>query len=138
MKHAFTVLSINGWQRSDDPCLGYVALYHIYEWLCVLLEKVGVDHSVIQEEWDDIFDYAEQYLDLVKLFNSFDSKRRSNLLILVELLLCIPMANGRVERVFSQKKLIKSNQRTSLKELTRSNVEGPPLAQWNANPAVDL
>lgn len=152
MKDALTVLSINGWQRSEDPSFGYAALDHLCNWFCVPLEKAGVDRSVIQEEWDDVFDYAKQYLDLVrdsykvlwwKLFNSFDSKRWSNLLILVELLFCIPMANGRVERVFSQMKFIKSNQRTCLKEntldeLIRINVEGPPLAQWDASRAVEL
>ena len=59
MKHASTFLSINGWQRSDDPCFGYVALNHICEWF---LEKAGVNHNVIQKEWDDIIDYAKQYL----------------------------------------------------------------------------
>ena len=152
MRHALTVLSINGWQRSENPSFGYAALDHLCKWFCVPLEKADVDRSVIQEEWDDIFDYAKQYLDLIrdsykvlwwKLFNSFDSKRWSNLLILVELLFCIPMANGRVERVFSHLKFIKSNQRTCLKEntldeLIRINVEGPPLAKWDASQAVEL
>jgi len=53
------------------------------------------------------------------------------------------MANGRVERIFSQMKFIKSNQRTCLKEntldeLLRINVEGPQLAQWDVSRAVEL
>ena len=35
-----------------------------------------------------------------KLFNAFDSKKWSNLLAVVELLFCLPIANDRVERVF--------------------------------------
>jgi len=68
---------------------------------------------------------------------------QNNEKILVELLFCIPMANGRVERTFSQLKLIKSNQCTCLKEdtldeLIRINVEGLPPAQWDASTAVEL
>jgi len=66
MKDALTVLSINGWQRSEDPSFGYAALDHLCNWFSVPLEKAGVDQSVIQEEWDDVFDYAKQYLDLVR------------------------------------------------------------------------
>ena len=44
--------------------------------------------------------------------NAIDSKKWSNLLAVVELLFCLPIANGRVERVFSLLKLIKDNQRT--------------------------
>jgi len=49
MKDALTVLSINGWQRSEDPSFGYAALDHLCNWFCVPLEKAGVDRSVIQE-----------------------------------------------------------------------------------------
>ena len=58
---------------------------------------------------------TERYLNLVqedyitiwwKLYNSFDAHKWSNIL---ELLFCLPMANGHLERVFSQLKLIKTN-----------------------------
>lgn len=61
----------------------------------------------------------------------------------MELLFCLPIANGRVERVFSLLKLIKDNQRTCLKEdtldhLLRIKAEGPPLAEWDASHSVEL
>ena len=68
-----------------------------------------MDRSLVQEEWDDVVDYARRYLNLVqdeykivwwKLFNSFDSKKWSNVLAVVVLLFCLPLANGQVERVF--------------------------------------
>ena len=53
----------------------------------------------------------------------------------VELLFCLPIANGRLRGYFSLLKLIKDNQRTCLKEdtldhLLRIKEEGPPLARW--------
>ena len=54
-------------------------------------------------------EYATGYLNLVqdgykavwwKLFYCPDSKKWSNVLALVELLFCLPMANGRLERAF--------------------------------------
>ena len=53
------------------------------------------------------------------------------------------MANGRVERIFSALKLIKSNRRASLSEdhlddLVRISVDAPPLSQWDATGALQL
>lgn len=97
-------------------------------------------------------DYAKRYLDLVredykvtwwKLFQSSDAKNWSNILVLVELLFCIPVANGRVERLFSHLKVIESNRQSTLGEdrldhLLRVKVDAPPLAQWDPSAAVDL
>ena len=65
------------------------------------------------------------------------------MLAIVELLFCIPVANGHLERVFSQLKLIKTNRRTSIKEdtldqLVRISVEGPPLSDWDPACAMQL
>ena len=144
-------LSTHGWERSEVS-FGYAALDAICQWFCVPLERAGIDCSEVQEEWDDMVEYAKQYLNLVqedykvvlwKLFNAVNAKKWSNILAVVELLFCIPIANGRVERVFSQLKLIKNSRRTclgenSLDHLLRINVEGPPLADWDATRAVEL
>ena len=116
------------------------------------MEKAQVDCSQLQEEWNDIVDYDKRYLNIVqedytiiwwKLFNSVDSKNWMNILGLVELLFCLPMSNGRIERLFSQLKLIKSDRRSCicegrLDQLMRISVEGPPLSQWDSTGAVDL
>ena len=110
LTHAITILSTHGWERSDDPSFAYAALNHICQWFSVLLDSAGIDRSLVREEWDDILDYSKCFLNLVqdnyevvwwKLFNAFDYKRWSNLLAVVELLFCLPMANGRVERITS-------------------------------------
>ena len=50
---------------------------------------MGIDQSLIKEEWYDIVDYSKQYLNLVqddykvvrwKLFNAFDSKEMKQFL----------------------------------------------------------
>ena len=78
----------------------------------------------LQEEWTNMVGYGKQYLNLVqvdykviqwKLFNAVDAKGWTNVLAIIELLFCLSMANGWLERVFSQ---IKNDRRTSLKENT--------------------
>ena len=97
-------------------------------------------------------EYARKYLNLVqedyktiwwKLFNAVDSEQWCNVLAVIELLFCLPISNGHLERVFSQLKLINVNRQTCLCEdtlghLIQINVEGPPLSQWDATSAMEL
>ena len=152
LTHAITLLSTHGWEHSETPVFGYAAVENICHWFRVPLERAGVDRSLVQEEWDDMVEYSKEYLNLVqedykiiwwKLFNAVDAKKWSNILAVIELLFCLPIANGRVERVFSQLKLIKNTRRTCLCEDTldhfiKINVEGPPLTDWDPNRAVEL
>ena len=152
LTHAMTLLATNGWERSESASFGYAALDTVCERFQVPLENASVDLSLVQEEWDDMVGYGKQYLNLVredykviwwKLFNAVDAKGWTNVLAIIELLFCLPMANGRLERVFSQLKLIKNDRRTCLKEdtldqLVRINVEGPPLSNWDASGAFEL
>ena len=117
LTYALTILAPKGWEKTEDASFGYEALDSLSTRFKVPLEKAEVDCSLLQEEWDDMVDYARRYLNLVqeeyqvvwwKLFNAVDAKKWSNILSLVELLFCLPMANGRVERIFSQLKLIKT------------------------------
>ena len=67
----------------------------------------------------------------------------SNILALVELLFCLSMSNGRVERTFSQMKLIKTDRRCNLGEasldsLLRIEMEGPEFLAWDSSRAVQL
>ena len=152
LTHAMTLLSTHGWERSENPSFGYAALDAICQWFRIPLERAAIDTALVQEEWDDIVEYGRQYLNLVqddykvvwwKLFNAVDARKWSNVLAVIELLFCLPIANGRVERVFSQLKLIKNSRRTCLREdtldqLLRINVEGPPLADRDATRALEL
>lgn len=152
LTHAVTLLATNGWQRSEDAAFGHVALDAVCAKFLVPLETSNVDCSLVREEWNDMVEYACQYLNIVtedykaiwwKLFNAVDSHKWTNVLAVIELLFCLPVANGHLERVFSQLKLIKSSRRTCIGEdtldyLIRVNVEGPPLSQWDASVALEL
>ena len=152
LTHVLTVLATNGWEKYEETSFGHDSLHALTTKFIVPLNNASVDCSVIVDEWDAMVDYAKRYLDLVredykviwwKIFQSSDAKNWSNILVLVELLFCIPVANGRVERLFSHLKVIKSNRRSTLSEdrldhLLRIKVDAPPLAQWDPSAAVDL
>ncbi len=118
----------------------------------VPLEAANVDCSLVQDEWDDMVDYGKRFLNLVqddykvnwwKLFNAVDASKWANVLKVIELLFCLPLSNGHLERVFSQIKLIKNNRRTCLRENTLDqliwiNVEGLPLSEWDSSYALNL
>ena len=90
----------------------------------------------------DMVDYTWRYLKKYqvvwwKLFNAVDAKKWSNILSLVELLFCLPTANGWVERIFSQLKLIKTERCTCLgihrlDSLIWIAAAAPPLTKWDA------
>ena len=117
-----------------------------------LASHLGRCYSLVQDEWDDMVDYGRRFLNLVqddykinwwKLFNAVDANKWTNVLTVIELLFCLPLSNGHLERFFSQIKLIKNNRRTCLREntldqLIRIYVEGPPLSEWDASCALDL
>eukprot|EP00731_Ephydatia_muelleri_P003766 Em0001g3766a len=152
LTHALTILAPMGWERKDDASFGYSAIDAISIRFRTPLEHAKVDCSVLQQEWDDMVDYAKRYLNLVqedysvlwwKLFNAVDAKKWSNILALVELLFCLPMSNGKVERMFSVLKNIKTEKRTRLSEdnlddLMRISVDAPEMSAWDASGAVKL
>ena len=71
-----------------------------------------------------------------------DASRWKDILILCELCFSLPFSNGRVERMFSSMKLIKTDRRTRLKQDTLSDlleihVEGPTLHNFTPKHAVE-
>ena len=152
LSHVITLLATHGWERSESPSFGHPALEAVCQRFSLPLEHAHVDLSLILEKWDDMVEYGKQYINLVqqdyqtvwwKPYNAVDSVKWSNVLPVVELLFCLPIANGHLEGVFSQLKLIKTNRRTSLKEdtldqLLRINLNGPPLADWYGAGAIEL
>ena len=141
LTHVLTVLATNGWENSEEISFGHDAVHALTTRFFVPLNHASVNCSVLVDEWDAMVDYARRYLDLVrddhrviwwKLFQSADAKYWSNILVLVELLFCILVANGRVEQLFSYLKIIKSNKQSSLGEerlghLLRIKVDAPSL-----------
>ena len=63
------------------------------------MESASVDCSAVEDEWDDLVDYSEKYLNLVqedhkiiwwKLFNALDAKQWSNVLAVIEICTLVP------------------------------------------------
>jgi len=147
-----TILATHGWERQESTEFGHSALETITSKFEISLAKVsGFEADKVTEEWDNMVEYARQYLNLIdnyktvwwKLFNAPVASNWKNVLAVVELLFCFPIANGTLERIFSQLKQIKDDAQCSLNESTLDNllrisVEAPPLSYWCAEGALDL
>ena len=151
LTETLTILALKGWEKRGDASFVYGALDGLSTRFRVPLEKANVDCSVLQEEWDDMVDYAKCSLNLVqveyqvlwwKLFNSVDSKKWSNIFSLEELLFVFPVSNCDVERVFSQLKIIKSERCTCIGEdrlisLLHIAGDAPQISIWDSSGAVE-
>ena len=78
-----------------------------------------------------------------KIFNSSRRNEWKFILLLVELLFCLPISNAKVERLFSFMKRIKRDSRASLGEVQLNNmiricVEGATVTDFNPLPAITL
>ena len=65
-----------------------------------------------------------------------DAKTWTNVLAIMELLFSLPVANGQMERILPQLKLIKNNRRTylwedTLDQLLSINVDNDLIRSWN-------
>ena len=130
---------------------GLKGLSFVVDLYSLLLREGGADVSVIQKERDDVASNANDYLDLMtqnykavwwKIYRRIDAKKWENILMDIEILFCIPVSNGQVERLFSQLKLVITDKRINLSNelldsLLRINVEEPPLEQWDPTEAVN-
>ena len=148
---ALTVLATYGWEKSDQPDFGDSDVELLATQFQVPLKHADVDIDKLLEEWHKMLRYAKRYVNLCldyasvwyKLFSVADAKQWSNILALVELLFCLSMSNDRVERTFSQMKLIKTDRRCNLGEasldsLLRIEMEGPEFLAWDSSRAVQL
>ena len=116
------------------------------------MEAAGVSLASIQDEMDDVVDYARTYLRIgtesyqkiwYRLHTAADVEKWRNVLALSELVFSLPFSNGQVERMFSMMKIIKTDRKTSihtstLSDLLEIQVEGPPLATFSPDRAVKL
>ena len=62
---------------------------------------------------------------------------------IIELLFCLALSNGHLERIFSQLKLIENDRHTNLSEnwldqLVRINVDGQPMEKWDPSSALEI
>ena len=129
-----------------------IALEYISSHFREPLEAKGINLSGIQDEIEEIVQYARKYLNLVKegyqkiwykLHIAPDVGKWRNILLISELLFSLPFSNGRIKSMFSLLKVIKTDRRTSLDTPTLSDLleitmEGPAVDKFSAEHSVSF
>ena len=156
------VLATQGWQKLlDDEAKEAeidqhesveTAVYRLGVRFRVPLEQAGADIEELQKEFHEILLYATHFISLStmsyqavwwRLFHAPDSSSWLNILTLARLLFTLPVSNGKLERVFSTLKTIKSEKRSSLgnellDDLLVLNTDVVPLKEFNPDHSIDL
>ena len=146
------VLATQGWHKAIAEHNKLEAIDRLVKQFTVPLQGAGAQVGEIHFEFDAIMQYAIEYVSLStlsyqevwwRLFHSPSSSEWSNALILVELLFSLPASNGKLERVFSQLGVIKTDKRSllsneALDDLLMITTNNIPLEKFDPNPAIDL
>ena len=61
-----TVFDTQGWQKSEDVSFVNTALQNLSARFEIPLQKAQVDIALLEEEWEDMAEYAKRYLNLVQ------------------------------------------------------------------------
>ncbi len=146
------VLASQGWQKALDEKHDLKAVDRLAVHFAVPLEASGVTVQEIHSEFEEILNYAVQYISLATLeyravwwrvFHAPNASEWHNALLLIELLFSLPASNGKVEQAFSQLNIIKSDKRTqlsneSLNDLMTISTSGQTIEDFNPDPAIEL
>ena len=152
MRSILLFLNTQSWQGSerssnddddDDDRLSEVkaALVSITDVFRAPLEAKRVNLISIQDEIEDIVDYARTYLRIgcdsykkiwYQLYSSPDAVKWPNILLVSELLFSLPFSTAKVEHFFPTLKIRKTERRknlssSTLNDLLEVNTEGPTL-----------
>lgn len=128
------------------------AVEYIVSVFRVPLEAKGMCVATIYDELEEVMLYARKFLPIgteaysriwYKLHVCPDARKWPNILLMCELSFSLPCATSRVEQIFSKLKIVKTKRRTNLNtttlnDLLEVNVEGPSLASFKPDNAVDL
>ena len=66
LTHTVKVLATRGWDKTEDASFGYDAIAYFKTRFSIPLEHANVDSSLLQQEWDDMVDYAKIYINLTE------------------------------------------------------------------------
>lgn len=151
LRSATTVLATHGWEKTDDPTFGDMAIEGLVDHFQKPLEMAGFDQVQVLDEWHALLWHAKMYFNLQdhyrktwwKIFNCANTGDWSNILLLVELIFSLLVSNSAVERVFSRLNLVKTDKRCRLGEdrldqLVQIAFDGAPLEQWDASDAIQV
>ena len=152
MRDIICVLATQGWEKIVEENLPLESVERLVAKFTIPLQGAQANCDKIKEEMQSLLQYAVHFISLStldyravwwRLFNAPSSSEWSNALILVELLLSLPASNGKLERVFSQLNVVKTNKRTSLTnesldDLLLLTSDSVPLKDFCPDDAIDL
>ena len=152
MRDIICVLATQGWEKIVEENLPLESVERLVAKFTIPLQGAQANCDKIQEEMQSLLQYAVHFISLStldyravwwRLFNAPSSSEWSNALTLVELLLSLPASNGKLERVFSQLNVVKTNKRTSLTnesldDLLLLTSDSIPLKNFCPDDAIDL
>ena len=145
------LLATNGWQKIIDEGDKLEATDRLAEVFAIPLQAADCQLEEIHAKFEDVLQYATQYISLAtlsyravwwRIFNSPSASNWTNVLALVSLLFSLPTSNGKVEKIFSQVTNIKTNKRTrlsieSLDDLLMISSNNVPLKEFCPDQAID-
>lgn len=152
IRDIITTLATQGWEKilEDDLPLDFIE--RLAERFATPLQGAQVHLNTIKEEFKFLLQYAVQFISLAtieyravwwRIFHSPSASEWSNVLVLVQLLFSLLASNGKLECIFSQMNVIKTNKRSlfsneSLDDLLLLSIDGPPLKDFSSDLAIDL
>ena len=153
LKPASIIFNTESWEQTDGE-FGKNEIHTSFGQFEIPLRNAGLSctHDELIEEWQALLAYATSYLNPAgqsysriwyKILNFSRKSEWCNILLLVELLICLPVSNAVVERLFSMMKRIKTRLRSSmgqirLNHLIRIQMGGHSLAEFDATAATKL
>ena len=148
------LLDIKTWPTAPDSSFCENELGEIIDEFSELLSRNHYDTSLISSEWLALQHHLiptvannpkEHYLDIwSRMYINSDVKEEcKNVLHLIEILLCTPFTNAKVERGFSRMARVKSDFRSQLSHshlsaCFRISEEGRPITEFNPDAAIEL
>ena len=152
MRDIIFVLGTQGWEKAVEEDDSMDTINRIVEQFTVPLQGASANIEVIVPEFVALVQYAVQFISVTtldhravwwRIFHAPNASEWSNALILANLLFSLPASNAKVERVFSQISIIKTNKRTllsnnTLGDLLLLSTDQVPLQDFCPDAAVDL
>ena len=152
MRDIVFMLGTQGWEKAVEENDSMEAISRLVERFAVPLQAASADIEEIAGEFEALVHYAIQFISLStldyravwwRIFHAPTAGEWCNVLLLGKLLFSLPASNGKLERVFSQVNVIKTNKRTllsndSLDDLLTLISDQTPLNEFSPDAAIDL
>ena len=153
-KHLIQILDTRTWPVEDGSLFGESAIIELGDCFELLLRKNGCDVEQLTPEWISLKTHVipiiknnpkEHYVTTWQRIFKSDYVRDDcgNILHIIEILLCTPFTNAKLERMFSRMACVKTDFRNRLGRrlldaCLRVSEDGPELEMFDPDPAISL